>query len=117
MSAALRTAVAETVVPASRPLAYAAVGRPIDLLWGGRSDVVRAEPPTLLVHTVVPAPGSDDVDAWLTWEFAPATSEASTEVRLTCDEADTSEGPAPELDGVLRLLMELTTRSEGSGLR
>ena len=117
MRPGLGTAVAEAVVPAVRPVAYAAVGRLIELLWLGRTEVVRAEPPTLLVHTVVPTPGSDDVDAWLSWELTPVASEASTGVRLTCDEADTSEAPAPELDEVLRLLVELTTRREGSRLK
>ena len=102
---------AEAVVPAAGPVAYAAVGRLIELLWVGRTEVVRAEPPTLLVHTVVPTPGSDDVDAWLTWELAPSASDASTRVRLICDEADTSNGPPPELDEVLRRLVDLVHTS------
>ena len=36
MRPGLRTAVAETVVPAARPVAYAAVSRLIELLWVGR---------------------------------------------------------------------------------
>jgi hypothetical protein len=111
MSPGLHTAVAEVVAPADPTVTYAAVGRLVDLLWDGRTEVLSAEPPAVFVHTVVAAPGSDDVDAWLTWEVAPATPEGSTRVRLTCDEADISDGPPPELDEVLRLLVDLVHTS------
>ena len=107
MGPGLQTAVAEIVLPVDGPAAFAAAGRLVDLLWGGRTEVVAAEPPSLLLHTVAAAPGSDDVDAWLTWQFSSASGERSTRVRLMCDEADTSDGPPPELDDVLGLLADL----------
>jgi hypothetical protein len=106
MSPGLHTTVAETLVPADRPAAYAAAGRLVERLWAGRTETVTAEAPALLVHTVTTAPGGDDVDAWVTWQLTPAASHGWTRVRLTCDEADTSAAPPPELDAVLTLLLE-----------
>ena len=102
MNDGLRTATAQCVVRADRPTAFAAVGRLVESLWGGRVEVVLEEGPGLLVHTVS-FERCGDVDAWLTWELTE-TAEGWTKVRVVCDEADTAPGPAPELDKVLERL-------------
>ncbi|MFP5318822.1 MAG: hypothetical protein ACLGI2_11105 [Acidimicrobiia bacterium] len=84
---------------------YAAVERLVERLWPGMTEVVLADPPRILLHHVAGQP--HDVDAWLTWELAPAGPAASwTELTLLHDELDTSAGPPPELDRVLALLVE-----------
>lgn len=99
MSPGLHTAAAETLVPGDPPAAFAAAGRLAERLWPGRVRTVAADPPGTLVLAV-------SEDAWLTWEIGPSGADGRTRVRLVCDEADTSPGPAPEVDVVLALLLE-----------
>jgi hypothetical protein len=70
----------------------------VDRLWPAMTEVALSDPPAELLLAV-------SSDCWLTWELAEA-GPSSTRVRVVHDEADTSAGPAPELDAVLALLAE-----------
>lgn len=104
MRSALHTTEAETLVRADQAMVFVAIGRLVERLWGGMTEVTMSDPPRLLTHTVTAELGSPDVDAWLTWEVTASASASWTRLRLVHDEADLSPGPAPELDIVLTLL-------------
>jgi len=106
MKANLHTTTAESLVKADLWTVFSAIGRLLERVWGGRTEVLSAEAPILLFHTVTAGQGSDDVDAWLSWELSTSGSAGWTCVRLVHDEADTSPGPPPELDAVLALLLQ-----------
>jgi hypothetical protein len=110
----LITTVAQTLVPGDPRGVMELVESLVEHLWPHSTETVLAEPPRLLMHSVSSWP--DGIDAWLTWELTAFGSTGWTIVRLIHDEADTSPGPPPELDILLRLVAEsATSRAAAEG--
>ncbi|MFP5318749.1 MAG: hypothetical protein ACLGI2_10705 [Acidimicrobiia bacterium] len=107
MNDGLTTTTAETLVPGDRRTVFSLIESLADHLWGGSTEVVLADAPSLFMHALeVDARG---VDAWLTWELTSLGTTGWTIVRLIHDEADASPGPPPELEILLTLLVESAT--------
>ena len=106
MNDGLTTTTAQTLVPGDRRAVFSLIESLVDHLWAGTTEVVHAEAPSVLMHTVEDVGG---VDVWLTWELTSVGTTGWTLVRLIHDEADTSPGPPPELEILLTLLGESAT--------
>jgi hypothetical protein len=104
MRTCLHTTTAEAVVDAERDVVFAAVPRLLEQLPPLRAAVVASDPPLRVLHSV--STGTEEVDAWLTWEMQSVGDGSRTRVRLVHDEVDTSAAPPPDLEPLLTLLAE-----------
>lgn len=107
MNDGLTTTTAQTLVPGDRRTVFSLIQSLADHLWGGSTEVVLADEPSVFMHTLEGEVAG--VDAWLTWELTSVGSTGWTLVRLIHDEADTTPGPPPDLEILLTLLAESAT--------
>ncbi len=110
MGANLHTTTAETLAHGEPDEVFAGVERLVEGLWPSMTEQIVVDRPARLVHSV--STEGAVLDSWLTWELTATDSRHWTRVRLVHDEADTAAGPPPELDIVLRLLLESLDFSE-----
>jgi hypothetical protein len=99
----MRTSTAHTLVPGTPSSVHAVVRQLASRLWGvGTEQLVTSVPGALLVHGVEL---DGDTTCWLTWTFTEVSG-SLTRVRLDHDDASLeSDGPEPDLDGVLGTLL------------
>lgn len=89
---------AERLVPAEPSAVRTAIAALVDELWGDRSRTLLADDER--TDAVAPAPGSDDVDVWVTWRVTDRAD--GTSVEVTLDELEA--GPNPDLHALLQAL-------------